>query len=209
MTNYTNPTTETYEALTRAFDFFNERLFVGRLPEVLITLQRKRKAHGYFWAEQFVDRRVPDARVDEIALNPETCGREEKLVLSTLVHEMVHLRQQHEGTPGKRGHHNKEWGEMMDEIGLIPSSTAAPGGKRTGRSVSHYIDEGGPFDVACDELLASGFELPWFTQAPPPAAKKKDPSKVKHSCPSCGLNAWAKEGARMTCGDCEEPLIAS
>jgi hypothetical protein len=35
----------------------------------------------------------------------------------------------------------------MEEVGLIPSSTGAPGGKRTGQSMSHYIDPDGKFWV--------------------------------------------------------------
>jgi hypothetical protein len=207
MTNYQSPTAETCEALDRAFQFFNERLFSGRLPETMITLQRKRGARGYFWAGQFVAR-DDSVRIDEIALNPEHCGRTVPEVLSTLVHEMVHLRQQHEGSPGKNGNHNKEWGTMMDEIGLEPTATGVSGGKRTGRKVTHAIVPDGPFALACEELVASGLALPWFARPPAPAVKKKDLSKVKHTCPSCGLNAWAKTGVRIECSDCDEALVA-
>ena len=37
----------------------------------------------------------------------------------------------------------------MGEIGLIPSSTGAPGGKPTGEAVSHYIQPGGRFQLVC------------------------------------------------------------
>ena len=38
----TDPTRTTYQGLTEAYDFFNERLFAGRLPRCLITMQRQR-----------------------------------------------------------------------------------------------------------------------------------------------------------------------
>lgn len=207
MTNYQSPTAETYDSLDRAFQFFNEELFAGRLPEVMFTLSRKRNAHGYFWAEQF-EHRDDASKIDEIALNPETCGRTVREVLSTLVHEMVHLRQQHEGTPGKGGNHNVEWGKMMDEIGLTPTSTGQEGGKRTGRKVTHMIVDGGPFDIACQKLLDTGLTLPWFTNPPMPKEKKPDLSKVKHECPCCNMKAWAKLGVRIECADCDETLVA-
>ena len=73
---------------------------------------------------------------------------------------------------------------------------------------SHYILEGGPFDLAAETLLARGFRLNWqsadFTgQA---AKTAKDRSKTKFTYPSCGQNAWAKAEAALICGVCEEPM---
>ena len=42
-----NPTTKTYTSLDDAFAFFNARLFAGRLPACLITMQRSKSAYGY------------------------------------------------------------------------------------------------------------------------------------------------------------------
>ena len=64
----TDPTRTTYQGLTEAYDFFNERLF-GGLPRCLITMQRQKGAYGYFAGKRFGSR---DGReiTDEIALNP-------------------------------------------------------------------------------------------------------------------------------------------
>lgn len=204
--NWKPPTIETYEGLSKAFDHFNDRLFDSRLPPVLFTLARKGKAHGYFWAEQFVHRTDGD-RTHEIALNPNTMGRELEAVLSTLVHEMTHLEQQEYGKPGKNGHHNREWVGFMERVGLIPSNTGEPGGKQTGRQMTHYINPEGPFVEAYRELAEMGFDLPYFTSPPEAKEKKKDTSKVKHECPECGFKAWAKLGANLICGDCEVQMI--
>ena len=205
--SYDAPSMQTYHALDRAFNFFNLNLFNNRLPDVHFVIHRKRGAHGYFWAEQFKHRDSGE-RVDEIALNPDSMGRSLPEILSTLVHEMVHLRQQHEGTPPKSGGHNKEFASMMDAVGLTPTATGAEGGKRTGRKMSHMIDPGGLFDVSCNELLATGLALPWFTNPPERAPKKKDTSKVKHTCPQCDVNAWGKLGIRLVCGECDTAMVA-
>ena len=202
MTNYQTPTAETYNGLQRAFDHFNKALFEQRLPPVMFTLTRKRGAHGYFWAEQF-NHRDGDT-THEIALNPMTMDRDIKVVLSTLVHEMTHLEQQEYGKPSKNGHHNMEWAGLMMRVGLTPTDTGAEGGKMTGRKVTHMIDEGGAFDVAMADLMQ--FDIPYFTRPAAKAEKKKDLSKVKHTCPACGFNAWAKQGANLVCGDCNEGL---
>lgn len=210
MSNYQTPTAETYAALDRAFNFFNGELFDHRLPACMITLQRKRGARGYFWAEQFKHREDGD-RSHEIALNPESMGRTIPEVLSTLVHEMTHLEQQEYGQPGKGGFHNREWVGLMERIGLIPTATGEIGGAQTGRKVTHVIDEGGAFDVSCQKLMATGFALPWFTEAAErgaASAKKKDLSKVKHECPACQAKAWAKIGSNLMCGDCDEHMVA-
>jgi hypothetical protein len=202
MTNYQTPTAETYTGLERAYDFFNERLFENRLPPVLFTLTRKRGAHGYFWADQFANKDADLGTVHEVALNPQTMDRTIEAVLSTLVHEMTHVEQQVYGKPSKGGHHNHAWAELMLRIGLTPDNGQ---GGMTGRKVTHSIDAGGPFEVAMADLMP--FDLPYFTKPKAAAEKKKDLSKVKHTCPSCDAKAWAKMGSRLICGDCNEELV--
>jgi predicted SprT family Zn-dependent metalloprotease len=198
MTNYQTPTEETYVGLEKAFNWFNKALFDQRLPSVMFTLTRRTGANGYFHAEQFKHR--DGDHTHEIALNPNTMDRDIKAVLGTLVHEMTHLEQQEFGKPSKGGHHNMEWASMMLRVGLTPTDGT---GKMTGRKVTHMIDEGGPFDVALQDLMP--FDIPYFTQPRDKAEKKKDKSKVKHEC-GCGNKAWAKMGSRLICGDCNEHM---
>jgi hypothetical protein len=207
MPKTTNPTQQTYDGLTAAYAFFNGRLFAGKLPACLITMQRQNKAYGYFAGARFGTR---DGReiTDEIALNPSHFkARTTEESLSTLVHEMVHLWQHHFGKPSRAGYHNKEWAAMMKTVGLTPSDTAAPGGREIGQRVSHYIAAGGAFERACAALRKSGVELRyvelWDDEA---ARKKKAASKTRYTCPDCGLNAWAKPGVQLVCGDCETAL---
>lgn len=198
MTNYQTPTAETYTGLERAYDHFNEALFENRLPPVLFTLTRKRGAHGYFWADQFANKDADLGTVHEVALNPQSMDRTIEVVLSTLAHEMTHVEQQVYGKPSKGGHHNHAWAELMLRIGLTPDNGT---GGMTGRKVTHSIDAGGPFEVALADLMP--FDLPYFTKPKAVAEKKRDLSKVKHTCPSCGFKAWAKAGASLLCGDCD------
>ena len=37
----------------------------------------------------------------------------------------------------------------------------------------------------------------------------KSASKTRYTCPSCELNAWAKPGVRLMCGECDEPMAAA
>jgi predicted SprT family Zn-dependent metalloprotease len=185
------PTSETYEQLQYAFDFFNENLFDGKLKPCLITLQREKHTAGYFSKARFV-KRTGD-HTDEIALNPACFAiQETSEVMQTLVHEMVHLWQAHHGKSGRRKYHNKQWAQAMETIGLMPSRTGAPGGKKTGEKMSHYPIEDGPFEITCAKLLQERPDIvSWLDRIPmvcplPPSEdqipeeyKEKNPEKVK------------------------------
>lgn len=200
-----NPTKANYEGFNKAYSFFNKKLFAGALPPCLITMQRKNRAYGYFAGERFGS--ADDSEItDEIALNPSHFKeRGTEMVLSTLVHEMVHLWQHHHGKPSRAAYHNKEWAAKMRDVGLIPSSTGEPGGKETGQSVSHYIEVGGRFETVCRIFVEGGFTLPYVERWAEGAAKKKKKaaSKTKYSCPCCDLNAWGKPDIHIVCGECE------
>lgn len=145
-----------YRAFQHAYNFFNAELFGNSLPHVLVTLQRHARAKGYFAPERFAGR-VEKVTAHELALNPDVfTGRSDELILSTLVHEMVHVWQQTYGRPPRRCYHDKEWAAKMKEIGLQPSTTGEPGGKETGQSVTHYLIPGGPFTRAYAKLAATG-----------------------------------------------------
>lgn len=202
-----SPTEQAYTELRTAYEFFNEHLFSGALPPCLMTLQRKNNAYGYFSGNRWADRQ--GAITDEIALNPQHFAtRSLEDVLSTLVHEMTHLWQHHCGEPGRRGYHNREWAAKMKTLGLMPSSTGAPGGKETGEKMSHYIVEAGPFAEVCAKLLASGLIISWLERAGAHGTLPT-PTRTKYTCPLCGLNAWAKPEVFLICGECQEELVAA
>ncbi len=201
----TSKPTQQYASFDQAYDFFNAELFGGTLPLVLITLQRKNKCDGYFAPQRFTTRTLEGKEsTDELAMNPDNfTGRTDKEILSTLAHEMTHVKQQHMGKPGRGGYHNGEWANMMLEIGLTPYSVDKPG-TMTGQKVTHTIDEGGRFDRVCDQLIETGWLLEWQSYQPEPGEKKKPVSKVKYTCPECEANAWAKPGSKLICGECHE-----
>jgi hypothetical protein len=93
----------------------------------------------------------------------------------------------------------------MHNIGPAPTGTGVPGGKETGQKVTHVIVAGGPFARFCDRLLNTGLTLTWHDPyaGDPETTRKKSNTRSKYTCPDCDLNAWAKLGAPLLCGDCE------
>jgi predicted SprT family Zn-dependent metalloprotease len=209
----THPTHRTYTDLDAAYGHFNRELFNGQLPPCLITMQRHKGAYGYFSGGRFARTDNPQEVTDEIALNPaHFASRPTATTLSTLVHEMAHLWQHHHGTPSRSGYHNKEWAAKMREIGLIPTATGEPGGREVGQKMTHMIEPGGRFEQACTAYLATGTAILYHDRAGDGEAavtrKKKAASKTKYTCPTCGMNAWAKPDAHLMCGDCSEDMEA-
>jgi hypothetical protein len=211
------PTYEVYGELQFAYEHFNRELWNGALPHCVITLQRQRGSYGYFSAGRF--ERVDGRTSDEIAMNPQwLAGRPFTEVMSTLVHEMAHLWQQHYADPGRGGYHNKQWAREMKRVGLYPSSTGEPGGRETGDSMSHFIIAGGSFHVAATELAATPLGVSWG-EAPRKWRLMPDGGethggqtpglglsgvRTKFTCSGC--NAWGKASLRLLCRDCQLPM---
>ncbi|MGP9666543.1 SprT-like domain-containing protein [Psychrobacter sp. AOP31-A1-22] len=149
------PTIEFYGYLDKAFDFFNERLFDGELPSVMFELTNKKRVGGYFKSNAWQS--VDDTFVHTIAINPQYIVHSTPLqVLTVLAHEMCHQFQYIYGNVGRRNYHNSEWADKMESIGLMPSSTGKPGGKRTGQSMSDYPIPGGSFESTCVDFFLEG-----------------------------------------------------
>jgi predicted SprT family Zn-dependent metalloprotease len=212
-----DPTRQEYDSFAQAFDYFNKELFGAELPPALITYQRKARVYGYYSPKRFAHRAgKQEVLVDELAMNPANFKeRSDAEILSTLVHEQTHHWQEYFGNPGRTTYHNREWSDKMISIGLMPTDTGLPGGKKTGQKMSHYIIKDGPFDRACQRLLQTGFRLQWQsreTDKPAGGGKRGpggDPSKIKYTCPSCGLNLWGKSGAPAACGLCGVAMHAA
>ncbi|MCW2308840.1 SprT-like domain-containing protein [Rhodobium gokarnense] len=219
------PTLEASAEVYYAYSYFNDALFGGKLPDVLISYTRQKNVLGHFYPKRF--ERSDGTLCHEVALNPLFLGlRPLRDSLSTLVHEQCHVWRHdfgplnRRGRRGSNGYHDQVWAEKMESIGLSPSGTGLPGGKKTGHRMSHVIVNGGPFDIACRALLDTGFQINWHDRVnltglhaggdddvDHPNPQKKD--RIKFTCPECGLNAWAKPSALLKCADCERLMLAA
>ena len=200
------PTTELYAELQEIFDFFNQKLFAGELPNCLILLQRTKGAAGYFAYSSWENDN--GKKIDEIALNPSGFkDKDLKTILSTFVHEMCHLWQSYFGTPGKNGYHNQEWSEKMQAVGLIPSHTGKKGGNETGYKMSHFVLRGGLYEKSFSELEKLGGKMSWVESIG--EQNKSYVKKMKYVCPDCNIKLWGKPNLNIICGDCNTTLQLS
>jgi hypothetical protein len=197
------PTREQFAAYQAMYDHFNRKLFAGSLPPVILNFSRKARSLGFFAAERWES---GAQRTHEISINPAHLKARPAIeTASTLVHEMVHLWQQEQGSPSRTGYHNHEWAAKMEAVGLMPSSTGEPGGRKVGQHMTHYIVEGGSFQRAFAEMPAEHL-LPWMGVPEPErdggGAVKRN--KSKYTCPKCLANVWGKPDMVVICGPCDE-----
>lgn len=90
----------------------------------------------------------------EISIHPHCLCRGKQAFIQTLVHEMCHLWQHEYGHPSRTTYHNQEWADKMESVGLIPSTTGAPGGARTGQRMQDYVQKGGKLEKAIAAMPA-------------------------------------------------------
>jgi predicted SprT family Zn-dependent metalloprotease len=207
LVEFPSPTAGTYSTFNEAYAHFNDTLFGNDLPDTLITLQRRRKSRGYFSPQRFSHRRGTGEILDEVALNPAAMqDRSDEEIASTLVHEMVHVWQEHFGKPGRGRYHNKQWAAKMEQLGLMPSHTGQPGGKRTGQAVSHYVIEGGPFSrewkFLADECNFTFDYQDRLTNGPETVRK----NRARYACPACSIHVWGKPELAILCETCGERM---
>lgn len=227
-TRHLPPTLEASAELQFLYSYFNERLFEGQLPDCMVVFTRK-KCFGYFAPNRF--RNLDGELVPELGLNPTYLSAFGDLeACKTMAHEQAHVARYYFGPlnrNGKRpnsGYHDKHWGAIMRKIGLMPSHTGKPGGKELGYQMMEYVIEGGRFELVCEVLFSEGFKLKWGDNLKPQAAtaesvgletsvastaKPKKRDRIKFTCPSCSLNAWAKPSAKLICGECKIQMAAA
>ena len=184
--------------LQQAFDYLNKVLFEGTLPRN-VKFNHQSRAHSPVTSRRIASasRIVAGVRYCEINLNPDHfTGQSDLFIISTLLHEMVHLWQEVFGAKATKrknyGYHDKEWAAKMEAVGLMPSNTGAIGGKRTGSQMDHFILPGGRYALAFAELEATGWKLKLESTIRAGGTKKPKDDKTKFTCSSCGWNVWGR-----------------
>jgi predicted SprT family Zn-dependent metalloprotease len=212
------PTLRAYHEVQLAYDFFNVEFYSGKLPPALITFRGKgSRSLGYYSPKRFAT--TAGVTTDEIALNTRHFKNQSFTdVMATLVHEMVHLWQQHFGAKRSRSaYHNKEWAGEMLRLGLHPSHTGRAGGRMTGQQMHHYIAPQGAFAIAVKKLTAMLPGITWFDVqvadmlpkgladlelVTPPRGLSGRRTIYRCPSPSCGDRAEGKSTLFLICGKC-------
>ena len=185
------------EELKKAFDYYNEKLFSGKLEDCYITIQKSRHWSGYFKPKSHV-MRDGETKCHTICIESTSFfDRDERAVASTLVHEMMHLWQYQYGKYPKTPTHNKEFIKKLEFLGFKAVKL-----DKTGRKMTQEVKEGGLFARANEDFK---MELDWtevMQEKKPVRGKNKTPYK----CTECNYTVYGKEGLAITCIDCDTQL---
>lgn len=187
---------ESFEKLNRyLFHWF----FGDDLHRTIIVLNRKMGSSSYS---------AMRPSWHEIVLNPDVVRElTDAEILVLLTHEMCHCWQRQKGASGRANYHDDKWATTMEELGLKPSSTGAPGGRRVGQEMSQYPIVGGRFqEVIADFFSHCKIDRREFATPAPKVRPTKN--KTKFKCRTCSLVAWAKPSAQLACGVCHLKLEA-
>jgi hypothetical protein len=192
-----DPTRLLAEQFARAYEYFDQDLFGNRLPPCVVVPQRNRGMAGYFAPKRYITR-DGSRTIHEIGLNPDLFHVLGLIGLyAVLVHEQVHALQFEYGYPPSGRYHDSQFASFMARVGLQTSHTGAPGGRRTGVRMSHYIEENGPFARASAALIAKGGDIfvldSWAVQRTTrpneeSPRESKPASKAPFTCLACSLS---------------------
>lgn len=146
------------DALHKAFEYFNTKLYDGKLPAVAITIQSAGRANmlGWHWPEKW---RTDDGEyVNEINISAEVLAdRTPFQVLVTLIHEMVHLDNAVNDIKDCNAaqYHNRNFKTAAEKVGFRVE-------KMRGRGFAHTIaDEGSELAELIDNYVnETGIEFP-------------------------------------------------
>lgn len=203
------------------FDIFNSKLFDDIFDKntIRLLLTHQEGSHGYFWKDRLIDAEESTA-VHEISINIDTIDRNEKLVISTLVHEMVHFWEVINKTAPNYPYHNKIWSGKMLQIGLKP--VCGINNALTGKNCTHAIVPGGKFDTIFESNKSkNNFNFTFKSiygsvndadllkkigvEGSEISKKVKNKGKNKYKC-NCST-VWGKEGLDLMCLDCGDAMV--
>jgi len=185
--------------LERAFNFWNDLFYQGKLPIVIITIQSavRQKALGWFAKERW-ENREKDHKVSEINIAAEILTDGEQAYY-TLLHEMVHLDNEVKGQKDTSRHgryHNKVFKESAEKVGFIVEKSQSAGWCYTE-----------PSDTLKEQLTKLNPNLKVFEYYR--FADKSKQTKKRQQKWTCGcVNVWAESTKviNAVCEDCGNPF---
>ena len=193
--------------LHRAFKIFNENLFDGVLPEPAILIQsrgNKKLTLGWCTVAKVWKNEMTHEERYEINIVAEALNRGVYPVMTTLLHEMVHLNNlinNVKDTSRGNTYHNMKFKNTAEEHGLIIEHAEKIGwsvSKLSGYTMD-LIDRNN-FNEAVFSLGRRDME---FDSIGKPRKKKKTSSR-KYYCPKCGTSIRASKDVFILCGDCTD-----
>ena len=194
----TTPTKRAYDGLDAAYEYFNKRLFNGRLPTCLITVRPHRGAYGYFSRERFGSR-------DGNEIPRRDRAQYQNFPAAQPVRDFIDAGAR-DGAPGAASF-RRAIARRLPQHGMgAARGTRRPHAfeyRRAGRQAHRAADDAlrhphGPFAQA---FAASEFTVPFYDRAGASDVTRAK-RKVAYTRPSCDDKVWGKPDVQPHCGKC-------
>lgn len=200
--------------LEKMYRQLNKDYFNGELEEPIITIMSTPRAYGHVTCGRVW--KAKDREQYELNIGAGTLDRPIENVVSTLLHEMVHifhLQNDIQDTSRGNTYHNKKFKEKAESVGLIIDHDPRIGFSVTSPSdgLILYICEQGWNDIMLNRNEYTRIFIGVGTAAgssgvpvQPPA--RKPSSTRKYICPKCKMSVRATRDVNILCGDCMEKM---
>lgn len=199
--------------LEKIFRALNSKYFEGQIEEPIITIQSTPRAYGHITVAK-TWRKADGELCHELNVGAGTLDRSIECVVSTVLHEMVHLWNLQNGIQDcSRGgtYHNRKFRDAAEARDLQISYDP-----RIGWSITE------PTDALVEFIIAQGWEdihmgrSDGFTArgtgkgvaggiTPPPTPRPSSTRKL--ICPCCGQSVRATKAVNILCGDCLQRMV--
>lgn len=201
--------------LEKLYRELNHDKFNGELEEPVITIQSTPRAYGHVTVGKVwqVEKQDTEYRY-ELNIGAGTLDRPIENVVSTLLHEMVHIYHLQNGIQDcSRGgtYHNKKFKEKAESVGLIIDYDSRIGWSITSPSeeLIEYIISKDWQDIRINRneygrLPASGKGTSAGSPSTDGTDGKKPSSTRKYVCPCCGASVRATRTLSIVCGECAD-----
>ena len=206
--------------LNHIFDLLNEEFFDGVLPRPVITIQSTPRAFGHFClnSRAWVDNK--DEGYFEINLGAGTIARSIEFVVTTLLHEAIHLyhfsvtKQQ----DTSRGHyyHNKIFRDSCLARGLEVEYSQKYGWSHTkpGNRILEFVLKNDLTDILLSRNEFSAYRPVGGSgshEGTGVVLPTKTSNSRKYVCLCCGMSVRATKVVRVACIDCnnQEMVLAN
>lgn len=198
--------------LEKMYRQLNADKFNNELEEPIITIMSTPRSYGHVTCGKVW--KSKDAQRYELNIGAGTLDRPIESVVSTLLHEMVHIYNlQNDIKDCSRGntYHNKKFKEKAESVGLVIEYDSKIGWSITSPSESliEYICVQGWEDILINRQEAIRIRTGGGKTAngdSESAPTKKPSSTRKYQCPHCGMSVRATRTVNILCGDCNEKM---
>ena len=194
---------ETIDYISKAYDYFNEKLFEGALIKPVLTINPdvKNKADGWLTDEKLWKENENDGGMYELNVSAQFLNRAFSDVAATLIHIMCHQWAKSNGfqdTARSGSFHNKLFKEIAEDHGLNTEYVHGRGWATTTLKESSA--------KLVDEFLEKHPQKLIYREMLIKPKRVRDVSIRKYVCPYCESSVRATKAVNVVCGDCNQKM---